>query len=280
MKALPEVIITHAGRCHADEVGAVSIMHMIDRAIPVYRRNSVSATEIQDDKTMVLDIGRVHDPMRLNYDHHHDRNLPATCSLVWGDYGLQLLTALYPNFDYSQLLKMQMDMHSQFWNYISDVDTGKVKTQYGVSSISTVIAQMAATEDMNSDQIFWSAVDFMDTAMMACIASLAQDVRTRERYDSLPLYEGGRLAVNDSEVEIPSWKEWAKKEDGPWFMVHPSNRGGYLLVSQDSDRFPILQAHAHRVATDYVHNALFLSQHPDLDSAMEMGKAMIKLHSK
>lgn len=276
MKQLPVKVITHAGRCHADEVGAVAILLGIDADIPVIRIPQVGPEDILHPHVAVVDIGRHHDSFLNNYDHHHDRNLPASCSLVWDDFGFQLLANRFPELGYDKIVLIQAQMHTVFWNHISDVDTGKVKTAYGVPGIPGIIAQMYCLPGLNSDEIFAHAVTFMSIAMNACISSLYNDIKTREVYDALPLYESGRVAVNDSSTEIPSWKEWAKKEDGPWFMIHPSNRGaGYLLVSQDSERFPIDPDVAPLVPVDFVHNARFISQHPTMDDALTMAAALV-----
>ncbi len=73
-------IITHPGGAHKDDLLAVCILAAQHNA-PVLRRQP-SASELDDPEIAVVDIGGIHDPTKLNFDHHHfPRDHPPTCSL-------------------------------------------------------------------------------------------------------------------------------------------------------------------------------------------------------
>lgn len=82
-------ILTHPGGAHKDDVLAVCVLIARHR-VPVVRREPTPA-ELDDPSVVVVDIGGVHDPERMNFDHHHfPREHAPTCalSLVLSHLGL------------------------------------------------------------------------------------------------------------------------------------------------------------------------------------------------
>jgi hypothetical protein len=84
-----DLILTHPGGAHKDEVLAVCVL--ISRfGAPVVRQEP-TAEHLGDGAVAVVDIGGVHDPGSMNFDHHHfPREHPPTCalSLVLEHFGL------------------------------------------------------------------------------------------------------------------------------------------------------------------------------------------------
>lgn len=75
-----DAIITHPGGAHKDDLLAVCVLIAEHRA-PVFRREPQSS-ELDDPKIAIIDVGHVHDPAKLNFDHHHfPREHPPTCAL-------------------------------------------------------------------------------------------------------------------------------------------------------------------------------------------------------
>ena len=73
-------ILTHPGGAHKDDLLAVCVL-VARHGAPVYRREP-TADELADPAVAVVDIGGVHDPARMNFDHHHfPREHPPTCAL-------------------------------------------------------------------------------------------------------------------------------------------------------------------------------------------------------
>lgn len=68
-------IIVHAGAAHLDEYMAVALLLADIKLsggnplIPIFRRDPTQA-ELDDPSTAVIDVGMVHDPKRLCFDHH------------------------------------------------------------------------------------------------------------------------------------------------------------------------------------------------------------------
>ncbi|MFC2017767.1 MYG1 family protein [Chloroflexota bacterium] len=92
-----QLIITHPGRAHFDEVAAISFIMAThtDRVFRVERRE-VAPAELDNPEVWVLDIGRRHEPERLNFDHHQDMNCPASFVLVAEYMGLVETMSIMP----------------------------------------------------------------------------------------------------------------------------------------------------------------------------------------
>lgn len=73
-------IVTHPGGAHKDDLLAVCVL-IAEHGVPVLRHDP-TAEELADPGVAVVDIGGVHDPAQLNFDHHHfPREHPPTCAL-------------------------------------------------------------------------------------------------------------------------------------------------------------------------------------------------------
>jgi len=82
-------ILTHPGGAHKDDLLAVCIL-VAKHGVSVERREPTEA-ELADAEIAIVDVGGVHDPERMNFDHHHfPREQAPTCalSLVLSHLGL------------------------------------------------------------------------------------------------------------------------------------------------------------------------------------------------
>jgi len=95
MKA--QLIITHPGSAHFDEVTAVSLILAVyaDTEFRIERREPVPA-ELDDPDVWVVDIGDRHEPEKHNFDHHQSLDCPAAFVLVAEYLGLVETTAVMP----------------------------------------------------------------------------------------------------------------------------------------------------------------------------------------
>ncbi|NOY90721.1 MAG: MYG1 family protein [Deltaproteobacteria bacterium] len=77
---MTQLILTHPGSAHKDDLLAVSLL-IAQHGAPVERRDPTPA-EIEDASVAIVDIGGVHEPSRMNFDHHHfPREHAPTCAL-------------------------------------------------------------------------------------------------------------------------------------------------------------------------------------------------------
>lgn len=89
----PELIITHPGSAHFDEVTAVSLILAVHANTEfIIERRTPSAAELEDPAVWVIDTGNRHEPDKRNFDHHQSLDCPSAFVLV-ADY-LKLLDSL------------------------------------------------------------------------------------------------------------------------------------------------------------------------------------------
>jgi hypothetical protein len=95
MKA--QLIITHPGSAHFDEVTAVSLILAVhaDTLFRIERREPAQA-ELDNPDVWVVDIGNRHEPEKRNFDHHQDMNCPAAFVLVAEYLGLIETMSIMP----------------------------------------------------------------------------------------------------------------------------------------------------------------------------------------
>ncbi len=89
-------IVTHSGGFHADEVFALAVVELVceahNKTCDVIRTRDEAVIQTAD---MVLDVGRIYDPLSLRFDHHgtdgagkRDNGIPyATFGLIWNTFG-------------------------------------------------------------------------------------------------------------------------------------------------------------------------------------------------
>lgn len=73
-------ILTHPGGAHKDDLLAVSVL-IAKFGAPVVRREP-TPEDLNDPSIAVVDVGGLHDPERMNFDHHHfERDHKPICAL-------------------------------------------------------------------------------------------------------------------------------------------------------------------------------------------------------
>ena len=99
MKA--QLIITHPGSAHFDEVTAISLIlaEYGDTEFRIERRQPTPA-ELDDPAVWVVDIGDRHQPEKRNFDHHQDRDCPAAFVLLAEYLGLLETLSVMPWWDF------------------------------------------------------------------------------------------------------------------------------------------------------------------------------------
>ena len=82
-------IITHPGSAHFDDFMALSLIvaSQPESEFIIERREPTQA-ELDDASVWVVDVGGRHEPDKLNFDHHQDRDCPASFVIVAEHLGL------------------------------------------------------------------------------------------------------------------------------------------------------------------------------------------------
>ncbi len=113
-----QLIITHAGSAHFDEVTALSLIlaRRADTVFAVERREPAPA-DLDDPEVWVVDTGNRHEPKKRNFDHHQSLACPASFVLVATYLGLEETMSVMP-----------------WWHFKDEVDRfgpGKSSAKYG-----------------------------------------------------------------------------------------------------------------------------------------------------
>lgn len=78
-------IVTHAGRAHRDEYMACCLAAFIcyqNGQQGFIERRMVTEGDLDDPRTWVIDTGDIHDPSKLNFDHHQNcEKVESMCAL-------------------------------------------------------------------------------------------------------------------------------------------------------------------------------------------------------
>jgi hypothetical protein len=84
-----ELIITHGGSAHFDEVTAVSLILAANKGTSYdIARREPSPAELEDPAVWVVDVGDRYQPEKRNFDHHQSLDCPAGFVLVARYLGL------------------------------------------------------------------------------------------------------------------------------------------------------------------------------------------------
>lgn len=92
-----QLIITHSGSAHFDEVTALSLILAVhtDTGFRIERREPLPA-EMDDAAVWVVDTGKRYEPEKHNFDHHQSPDCPAAFVLVAEHLGLADALSIMP----------------------------------------------------------------------------------------------------------------------------------------------------------------------------------------
>ena len=246
-------IITHDGTFHADEISGVALLLRLFPGVPVERTYTPSEEDFADPSVIVLDIGRRYEPGQSNFDHHQSPELPAANMLI-----LRHFFSL-ENPRLSELLE------KHFFEYISDVDTGKVVE--GVATPPTINSVIRCCNNLPKETGFQTALGIMSAALDAQIETAKRRIASEEIWKTVSI--SGQVAVHDSPDFIVGWHELAE-ESGVNFLVTPNLRKGYQITSRDSKAYPI--------PTDprqtFLHNSRFIAAYETREDAIAHAESL------
>ena len=211
-------IITHGGAFHADELLAIATFKLFTGMdnVPVERVFKVSEEDIKSHNVFVVDVGGYFSVGNNNYDHHQDANLQASNLLVLGSVcsDPKLLTKLLP-----------------FYNRVSDIDRGLRIAEPG--EFNNIVRNFNSLQNG-----FELASQFVRSALEALVMTAIKAIEAESVWDSLFTEFNGKVKIEPNGVLMPDWKELAKR-DGVLLLASPNARGGWQLVSRDSNEINI-----------------------------------------
>lgn len=271
--------MTHGGVFHADEVFATAMLCAVSdvRLSRVFR--------VPEDTTaLVYDIGGG------EYDHHQkggngareDGTPYASAGLVWRDFGKDVVKSYGVSEEDLQTVVDRVDRSLIKW--IDAVDNG-----YGEPAGASVSSAVSAfnpnwDEEATADEKFLQAVEFASGILEREILSAASAVRAQGLVTKALESAQGHVMVLD---RFMPWQEplfEADAEESIWYVVFPSNRGGYNVQCVPDEPGSFGQRHplpaewkGNAAATGiadctFVHNAGFIAACNTLEGALSLAE--------
>jgi len=248
-------IITHPGSFHADEICAIALLKIVGIEVNTIERREPSAMDIADLETFVIDIGGQYNPDLLLFDHHQDPQLESSNVLIL-DYLLSI--GKIDHVAHGQI-------YSKLFARVSKNDRGITR--------SSAYELSALVRNLNFSLEFDVALDIVTDLIKPLISNALNTKEYQEIWAKLPM-QPGDYKVSLEEFNVPGWKTFAFK-DGTKYLICPSARGGYNLISTDSCRYPIPASSAQL----FIHNNQFMAVYPSAKEAENDLKSFIN-HKK
>lgn len=182
---MTDLLVTHDGKFHADDVLAAGLLRAIfpDAELKRTRDAGVITSAIASGDAIVFDIGGAHDPKAGVFDHHHrnpalrDDGMPYSAfGLIWQHYGKEFLTSLAVEEALTDEVHAHLDR--TFVYPIDCLDNGNVSPKD--LGIGTDISLSALLENFNTYVPEQETADF-DAAMRVGTQILLATVETTLR---------------------------------------------------------------------------------------------------
>ena len=226
MEKSVEIVATHGGKFHTDEVFAIAILKQLYPKLIVWRTRD---PEKYNQADMCVDISSEYDPERLRFDHHQkggagkrENNIPyASAGLIWKHYGKRLTNnddGLHEAVD--KLLMQPIDAID------SGVDLYETLTDVHPFTLSNIMLGYLPVwddEDANFDAAFMRAVDAATTILLQTIEFCAAGKRGEQIVLDAIAQKGDKEYIV-LPVRCP-WMETTSKHKGIKFVIFPNSEG-------------------------------------------------------
>ena len=232
-------IITHDGIFHADEVFAIALLHEVIGNCPIERTRNISIEDYENKDVWIVDVGGIYDVEKNLFDHHHDKFLPASCTLVLNELMSRHLITMHL---YEELYKN--------FQTISTIDCNGFNQMNGFQVNSLVKSFNSLPDGFNI------AVELAKCYIRAAIDTvnkIAESEEIWERGEDISRY------IKLCDAFPIHWKRY----NDHMFLIYPNN-GKWNLLSIDSEDFPIVSNGAH----EFLHNEKFIAVFPKKEDAI------------
>lgn len=251
---------THDGFFHADDVLALALLkRMFWCDFEIVRTRDKA---ILDSCDILVDVGGKYDGKKY-FDHHHDRDLPCSVSLVW--------TAIWEwggvdDFVYQYVNETVLDSVSALDTDLQGalIKFGDNKAYYNISSLLS---------DFNGlDGGFEIALDVADkfwTAILVKGESIKKERLILELAEELDTDSGKSCIILSEGVDVGNHLKWFQENDIQ-FIIHPHyNPSKICLKTVNSKLWPLPEKIE---AAEFVHAARFLAIFNNKDIAINCVK--------
>ncbi len=237
-------IITHSGRFHADEIFAVALLGLFYKT-DIKRKTTVSSGELNDKNIIIIDIGNNYSEELNNYDHHHNSDIEASNVLV-----LNSKLIPFPN-------EIKLLLYEKIFSEISNIDRG-ICEKKDILTFNQIINKFNFLK-----KSFYIAAEFAKNIIESNLSEIKQFVKTEEMIKTSSEING--FLLFDNQLIPTGWREITKQLNlTVKGIITPNNRGGWQIVSFNSDIFPI-PPNSNQL---FLHQTGFLAVYPDKQSAV------------
>ena len=256
-----EIIITHGGVFHADDVFCVAMAKVLNPHIK-YERVPVVGEEPLPSSTIIVDIGGG------EFDHHqeakarNDGNPYSSFGLMWAAFGRILCPSNKAWEEVEQDLVIPIDLQDNGvqWNPLSKM----VKAMNPLwNEDSSKSAQDAAFE---------RAVQFALDILKRFIEKANSSSAAEE--EVLAAAENARDGIVFLPRFVP-FQECLSHQEKARYVVYPSLRGGYNLQPLHRQLLPEEWLTRKPEGVSFVHKARFLACIETKERAIELAKALL-----
>lgn len=250
------VVGVHDGDFHADDVLALSLLRVVywGYEFKIIRTRDVAALETCD---LLIDVGGRFDGSKY-FDHHQDRTLKCSVSLLW-----DVIAAKYP-FHYDYINDTVLDAVSEL-----DTDFSVAESKRGpYTNYYTITALIG---DMNYlDGGFNAALQIGEYFWRANLAKC--DVLLKEREYIENGSQTGNVLWVEKGMDIKNHLKLLNSM-GVRYVWHPHyNPNKYCLKTISSKQYPLpLDIEG----ADFIHATRFLAIFPNLETTLEAIKLLV-----
>lgn len=263
-------IATHDGIFHADEVMAIAILKTAycDVDIQIIRTRNPELLATADIR---VDVGGKYNPGTGDYDHHHDRTLPASCNLVWETH-MDLLCESGDQQEYVRrtLLDPISGLDCDFTGYSKENPIGPYKT------IGQAIMDFNRDPSNTDEQLlqFCKAIEFATVVLQNSLyvgLQHSKHIKTIETASSIG--EFGLLL--DSAIPYNELRDKLSRK----LLVYPDPVSGWCVVSLDTEKFNLSSAEKYWGAI-FAHKAGFFAKFNTREEAIACAENKSELRSQ
>ena len=221
-----QVIATHNGNFHADDVFAVAALKSIFPSVELIRTRDLDTIAKAD---IVVDVGGIYDAEQGRFDHHQkggagarENGIPfSSFGLIWQKYGLAICAGDKEVAD---------ALDKNLVSVIDAIDCGHVEgVQTGVS-LSQTISMFNPTwqEESDFDACFDEAVAFASRILARFIAAASGGVNAKAIVaQAIEKAQDPRVIVLE---QYTPWKTTVLRlSQEALFMVYPSQTGEWRI---------------------------------------------------
>ncbi|MBR7889224.1 MYG1 family protein [Marinomonas sp. A79] len=279
-----QVIATHNGNFHADDVFAVAALKQIFPSVDLIRTRDLDIIAKAD---IVVDVGGIYDADKGRFDHHQkggagarENGIPfSSFGLIWQKYGLDICAG-------SKEVAQSLDKN--LVSVIDAIDCGHVEgVQTGIS-LSQTISMFNPTwqEEGDFDACFDEAVAFASRLLTRFIAAASGGVNAKSIVaNAIEKADDPRVIVLE---QYTPWKTTVLRlSQDALFMVYPSQTGQWRIQTvpvelgsfEDRKKLPApwaglsdeqLQAVTGLDDAMFCHNGRFIAGCGSFESTMKM----------